>query len=232
MKDNSYLVVQVTATQVEFALFDGLSLLDVHAMDKQLASKQFLIALETMLSHAGVALHHLRFIAATVGPAPITTLRAILATLNGIHFATKIPLIPVDGMSALLHMPIEERAYTIGLVNAYNNDLFYGVMDSNNVIVSKGWGQGTAVLAQLAPYAKQKTVIVGSGVALFSRDIRQLFPHATILPIEQPSIEQVAMLAQQQVAGGNTSEQLLPTYVKDFRYTPSVHTEIDNNSAS
>lgn len=222
MKDYPYLVVQTTFNQVEFALFDETSLLDVHAIEKHLANRQFLNALEAMLSHAGIGLHQLHYIAATVGPAPITTLRTLLATLNGIHFATQVPLIAIDGMAALLRAEKNKEGYTVGLVNAYNNDLFYGILDSEQQLINRGWGQATHILTTLQQYALHTTQIVIVGNPPSKELIEDAFACCKIVEHEQPPIEIVAEMSQEKLAQQEYVAQLLPQYVKELQYTPSI----------
>ncbi len=47
----------------------------------------------------------LAFIAAHQGPAPFTTLRVCLTTVNGFAFATGMPLIGINGLQELVEPP-------------------------------------------------------------------------------------------------------------------------------
>lgn len=218
---NAYLVVQVTSMHVEFGLLQDNVLLDVHAMDKHLACRQFLIALQTMLTHSGLALEQIKFIAASVGPAPITTLRAILATLNGIHLSTGIPLIGIDGLQALINTIEKPTPINIAFANAYNNDLFYAI-SKNGSIVERGWEHYRDLLQQLMPYNTRETTIIASGIEPLIAEVAATFCNAMIIEEDHAPIDTVATLAVQEARAQHWQEQLLPLYVKQHQYKASI----------
>ena len=55
-----------------------------------------------MLKQHALTFSGLAFIAAHQGPAPFTTLRVCLTTVNGFAFATQVPLIGVNGLKELV----------------------------------------------------------------------------------------------------------------------------------
>ena len=106
-----FLAIQNSYHDIQIALFDPTSLtelgrigvLDSLCASKIEASKMLAPLVGQLLTQNSLALSDLKFIAANRGPGPFTTLRTVLASVNGLAFATKLPLIGVDSLDAMLH---------------------------------------------------------------------------------------------------------------------------------
>ena len=96
-----YLALQNTYDTVQIGLFQDNVLVDFHEVHKHHLSKDFILLVLGLLRHHKVQFKDLSFIGVNVGPSPFTTIRALLAAVNGINFAINLPLVPVDGLLLL-----------------------------------------------------------------------------------------------------------------------------------
>jgi tRNA threonylcarbamoyl adenosine modification protein YeaZ len=98
------------------------------------ASSHLITHLSSLLAKRNLSLNDLSFIAINKGPGSFTSLRVSVATVNGIAFGINVPLIGVDGLTALccqlamaspVVAPGEQGPLFVALLNAYNNDVYY-----------------------------------------------------------------------------------------------------------
>lgn len=107
-------------------------------------SEKFIPYLNTLLKQYSLTINDVEFIALDIGPGAFTSLRATIASCNGLSFASGIPMIGIDGLDALVgecfkinldffQSKLNKQIVLVGLLNAYNNDVYYSI----NEIVKK-----------------------------------------------------------------------------------------------
>jgi|GEM_PF-3069659 len=178
-------------------------------------SRDFTAILEALLRETGLTLKDIDFIAVHQGPAPFTTLRATLASAQGLAYATGIKLVGVDGLRAFLqeqHDSVGGKV-TIALLNAFAGDVYYGI----------SWGEHTDVwcvsiedvLAQIQKIS-EPIRLIGNGVIFYYERIRDVLPSVEILnPIpEMVTPDFLGKLACQKFMNEGGESQILPIYLK------------------
>jgi tRNA threonylcarbamoyladenosine biosynthesis protein TsaB len=123
---HSYIAINNTYDTFEVALFKDNALIDKVSEDKRHTSKLFIPLLQQLLSKNNINFAELSFCAVNCGPGPFSTLRSIIASANGLHCATGIPLVSVDGLEAtFLEFYDASHESTVVLLNAFNNESYY-----------------------------------------------------------------------------------------------------------
>ncbi|QQR53497.1 tRNA (adenosine(37)-N6)-threonylcarbamoyltransferase complex dimerization subunit type 1 TsaB [bacterium] len=121
------LVIQATYTSIEIGLFaveeDELYSIATSVLEKQ-KSAQLLSTIDQLLNRGGCSLADISFCAVNRGPAPFTTLRTVIATVNGLKAVTPIKLIGVDGLAVLAEEYKDEQSF-IFVSNAFAGDLYF-----------------------------------------------------------------------------------------------------------
>jgi tRNA threonylcarbamoyladenosine biosynthesis protein TsaB len=146
---HSYIAIQNTYEIFEMALFINNTLHDTIHEDKRHTSKLFIPLLDQLLTRNNIDFTSLSFCAVNCGPGPFSTLRSIIASVNGLHCATNIPLIGIDGLDALfLEFYNPTYQHTIVLLNAFNNEVYYLIADGDQII-SKGYKKIDAFLEHI-----------------------------------------------------------------------------------
>ena len=159
------------------------------------------------------------------GPGPFTSLRVIITTANGLSFATKKPLIGINGIEQFLkefHDP--EWPYTVALLNAYHNDVYYAI-EQDGTCIQTGAKNIDVLLDELA-LDKTPVRLIGNGVDLYKKTILKKLGDKAYLQEPMPqhvSLKQIGKAAfarwQKQE---DLTEQLLPLYLKTQQYQKSV----------
>lgn len=150
---HSYIATQSTYATFEIALFTDKQLIDKVTEDKRNTSKLFIPLLENLLSRNAIAFSELSFCAVNCGPAPFSTLRSIIASMNGLHCATNIPLIGIDGLQAIfLEFYNPQYENTVILLNAFNNESYYLIAQGERV-VSVGYKKTQLLHGEIQQFA-------------------------------------------------------------------------------
>lgn len=215
----SFLTIQNTYQDIQLALFQGPQIVATTNANKIAASRMLIPLAASLLSKNNIQLSELKFIAANVGPGPYTTLRTVLASANGLSFATHVPLIGIDALDAM----IQENNPTaniplVVLLNAFNQDVYFATQSESGEI-QKGCMNIKGLLAHLAQtYPKNLIQFVGNGTALHKDLILETFGSYAVItdPIpEAPSIEVVGLMALAQWdRQEGLASQLMPVYLK------------------
>lgn len=233
LKSPVFLAIQNTYQELEIALFNGSVCADVLRADNKSASKIFIPLVQKILTQNSIPLDTLNFIAVNQGPGPFTTLRTILASVNGLSFATNIPLIGIDGLIALL---LEHRStkylHTIALLNAFNKDVYFGIEKPekkletgyNNIFNFLTDISGTPPTTQnfttnLEQISPRETIrFIGNGTELYKNAIQDTFGLNAYIPTILPltcSITQIGLMGLKRwQQHDRLTCQLLPLYLK------------------
>ncbi len=214
----SFLAIQATYDGIELALCDNGHVRGVVSLHKFDASRLLIITIDQLLTDHSLKTSDLAFIAVNQGPGPFTTLRTVLATVNGIAFAAGVPLIGIDGLAAFLH-EVAVDGVTVVVLNAFNKDVYYGIRSQDRTL-EYGCSHGAILIAQLAAqFPGQDVTVAGNGVDLWRSELEQQFGnHLNILEsVVTVSISQIAKLAYAQWQTGTQGmPQLMPLYLKQY----------------
>ena len=219
---NHFLVFQHTYNGVQVALFDDQQLVQITTENKKQASKNIVALADEMLRVNNVSFRDLSFIAANQGPGPFTTLRVIIATVNGLAFATQKSLIGVDGLDALLsEYRNESYPITVALLNAYGGDVYFGVEILRNTKREKGYQHIASLLSHLnSSFPTQTIRFIGQAVSMHTQLIDQTFGDRAFIPAPLPehcSTKQVGKMAlHSRTKQEGLTNQLLPLYLKSM----------------
>ena len=223
----NYLAIQTTYEQLQIGLYQEYKLLDSIYGDKKESSKYIVIHIDTLLVRNNLSLKDFSFIAVNQGPAPFTSLRVVIATVNGLSFAANIPLVGVDGLEAFVQEQTDGNLpYTVALINAYNNDVYYAIQAPNQIL-QKGCKNIEEFLHELKnQFNDQKIRFIGNGTALFKGLITDTFGNNEFIPDpipEYPSLEQIALIALNQWHNKEKIfNHILPLYLKKLHYKKSI----------
>jgi len=218
-----YVVLQATYHVIEYALYSSTELIEKHTLEKTEACRFLVTRLNSMLAKNKLSWAEIEFIGVNQGPAPFTTLRTLITTINGISFAQHIPLIGVDGLKSFLtEQP--QNGINIVLQNAFAKDVYFGIQDGSDV--ETGWDNGSQFLAMIAEkYPHQTVRFVGNAVFLHQQEIESLFGTRGIIHSheqEMVSLKTVAFLCKEL---WNTKKKgaphLSPLYLKTQEYKQS-----------
>lgn len=222
-----YLAIQTTFDNIEIGLYNNTECIEVLIKDKKTASKYIVLYIDQLLRTHKRTIDDITFIAINRGPAPFTSLRVAIATVNGISFASKVQLVGVDGLRAFLneHQQSDNKT-TIALLNAFSGDIYFGIMQQG-IIKQTGWNEVHTFLKEQASLLTDEPVrFIGHGVQLYRSEIEQYFGKYAIIQETLPeyaSIDQIAKIGFDQWSQKKEiSNEVLPLYLKTLRYKVSI----------
>lgn len=215
-----FLAIQNTYSTIDIALFKNNTAIQIAIEDKARASKDCALIITQMLGKHSLTFADLSFIAVNQGPGPFTTLRTVIATANGLSFASGLPLIGIDGLDALvLEHQDANNSNTVTLLNAYNKDVFFSIGKPGTSQSIKGYSPISTILEKIKDtYGNQPIQFLGNGVELYAQDILAQFGNNAIIPDELPQTCTVTQIGLMGLANWNKKEgmahQLFPLYLK------------------
>lgn len=223
----NYLAIQATYEQLQIGLFKDNQLIDQIYEDKKKASTTILLHIDQLLKQNELGAKNLAFIAVNQGPAPFTSLRVVIATVNGISFATGLPLVGVDGLEVFIQEHTDPAwPSTVALLNAFNNDVYFAIQQQEKSL-QKGCSNIETFLEPLKKVFSGKAVrFIGNGAELFKDLIATYFHNNAFFPEpipEFPSLYRIGLAGLQSWQNKeNITKQLLPLYLKTLQYKKSI----------
>lgn len=215
-----YLAFLASYSQTSLALFKGSQCLGRVIEDNKKSSKLLIGHLDMLLKQQNITLADCSFLAALQGPAPFTSLRVVIATVNGLAFAAHKPIIGVDGLDAFLQQEADDvYDCTVVLLNAFTDDVYYGIYQAGIGVVAKGCLNIKEFLEiHKINLAGKSIKMVGNSVTMHEINLRETFGdqlHISSCNPEYCSIESVAQAAFEQWQNNvDMTYQLLPLYLK------------------
>ncbi len=193
---HSYIAIQNTYDVFEIALFTNNELIGKKRENKYHASKLFIPLLDELLTENNVKISDFDFCAVNCGPGPFSTLRSIIASVNGLHFATNIPLIGVDGLDAtFLEFYDNNYQHTIVLLNAFNNEVYYLIADGKQIL-SKGYQKTDLFLQEIKQQIPAPVNFIGNGVSLHQSLITEKLGNNAVIKEPNPAMCSVEMIGK------------------------------------
>jgi tRNA threonylcarbamoyl adenosine modification protein YeaZ len=224
----TYLILQGSYKMTEIALFKNEECIVAKKFESMAASAQLIAHLDELLAINGLALSDLSCIALNHGPGSFTSLRVLAASVNGISFATGLPLLEINGLEALaLQVRAEASAmgakHIVVLFNAFNQDVYFALYTLSG---------DSLVLAQLIAYENIGTllerikdlpapVFTGNGAVLHRGLIVGAFPKAQVIEYDMPNVETLASMARCSLKERKQfTNKIVPLYLKIQHYVP------------
>ena len=189
-------------------------MIDFHEIHKHLISKKFIEILHEVLKHRKINSSDIAYIVANNGPSPLTTLRAVLASINGINFAIQTPLVAVDGL-VLLAEELNLSEKTAVILNAFNNDVYYAYPQGESI--KSGYQNIDLLIPELIDNGISK--IVGNAIDIHKERINNLMPHVKLDPaISYITLEKIAEHGCKLFDKGCVTNEIMPAYTKAPHY--------------
>ncbi len=213
------LILQATYDEIQFALYKNEELLSKRSVIKTQSSYFLMNELNKVLHKESTTWSELAFIGVNQGPAPFTTLRALIATVNGIAFATGVGLIGVDGLVCFADEQYKQGV-TVVLLNAFAQDVYYAVKEGDTI--KTGWQNSKEFLECLkGNHPDQPITFVGNGVPLHQEKIEKMFGECAFIPTPLPQYPKLDTVAQHCFGQIEKVPHLTPLYLKTQQYKPS-----------
>lgn len=222
--NNFSLVLQSTYTCVEYSLYNNNLPLIKHSLAKTSVCTDLMFNLCALLNDHNITWSEIHHIIINQGPAPFTTLRGLIATVNGISFSQKIPLIAIDGLDAFSQEICVNHSNSLIILNAFAGDFYYKLKTSHDE--KKGCGNITFVEQLISQHASEDNplYITGNGIVLIKDAIEKKYGSNVTCDTHQDhvSLETIAHLGFLSIREQPiTTFHISPLYLKTTSYQPS-----------
>lgn len=209
-----------TYNSIEIALCQNDSILNKILIPKERASADLVNQIDKLFKSHNFVVTDIECLIVNQGPAPFTTLRTMIATVNGISFATKIPLIGVDGLTTFVeeygcpeHMP------TVALLNAFNKAVYYAIATEINKTPLIGYESVAKILDSInEQFVSTNIRFIGNATLLYKKEIQDIVGNRAYIAEPLPEIASIDAIfkqgKKQWLKKQNMCKQLEPLYLK------------------
>ncbi len=216
-----FIAIHARYHDIQFGLFNNNVLVDSTCVESKQASSQFITIIEELLIRNSLAFNDLTFIAAHQGPAPFTTLRVSLASVNGLVFSNQLPLIGVDGLLAFVTEHKQTTyPFTVALLNAFCEDIYYGILNSSSQSFHKGYAPVHAFLEKTSQAVRGDALFIGNGLERYKELVEQYFGDRAHFLVSNPQLVSLAALGayafDQWLEQKSIARELMPIYLKGY----------------
>lgn len=214
-----YIAIQNTYNIFEMALFTNNTLIDQLSQDKRHTSKMLIPLLDQLCARNNIVISDVSFFAINCGPGPFSTLRSVIASVNGLHLATNIPLIGIDGLDATFIESYDKTyEHTVVLLNAFNNEVYY-LKAHHDKILAKGYKKIDEFINSIhRDIPTEQVHFIGNGITLHQNLIKEKLGNNAIIKEPNPtmcSIETIGRLGLQKfIHKQYTADYLMPLHLK------------------
>jgi tRNA threonylcarbamoyladenosine biosynthesis protein TsaB len=214
----NFLAIQNTYTHVQMGVFYGTKPIATIEIDKKDASKACINALETLLVNCSMPFNDLAFIAVNQGPGPFTTLRVVIATVNGLGFTQKKPLIGINALEAFLSEYADQPTPTkVVLLNAFAHDLYFGIQTAG--FIETGCATAASCFLEISQKIPHGPILfLGNGITGNQSLITDTFGHRVVFLSINPETVSLSRIAKmgldEWINQKNLKYQLEPLYYK------------------
>ena len=168
-----FITIQYPYQYLTITLSDATTILSTETISKFQAISQLIPTLKNMLAEYNIALTDIACIGVNTGPGPFNTLRSIIATANGIAFATHIPLVGSNGLDLLLQEADHKNA--VAILDAFGSDVYFAIKSSD----AQGYNSIEKVIEELnLSEQKNPCLFIGNGAIKHKEFILQNFTGA------------------------------------------------------
>lgn len=204
------LIIQHTYETIELAIYIDNHQISSSQIPKHEASSKILLTIEELLKQNNLLLNNIKKIIVNQGPGPFTTLRTVISTVNGLAFATGIPLLGVDGLKSLIDFDLKKYPNPkIALLNAFANDVYYAFKTESEF--KSGVAPITEIITLLTNLDK-KFFITGNGFEMHKEKFHNL--EYEVMTPNYPTIHALYSASRDYTE----SSRVLPLYLKQINY--------------
>lgn len=218
-----FLSFQGSYKTFEVALFSDDTCIKHLTFSNKKASSILIPTLQKLLVEHSLSIRDIDFIALDQGPGAFTSLRVTITTANAISFATKTPLIGIDGLVALAHETKCSTENLVVLLNAFHNDVYYtaySVKEGLHQTMPQNYKNIETLLQTLQEKRSVTVTFVGNGATAFENEIKKVFRGAVILDTPVASAKQIGFMALEKWNKKEVCYKLSPLYLKTQKFKP------------
>lgn len=231
-----YLSIHGSSHELDVSFFLGNDIIDSIKKVDARASSSLIPTLDSMLNRNKSKLEDLAFIAVDRGPGAFTSLRVIIASVNGIGFSNKMPLVGINGLEALAMQAAYNNDYNptntsliVSLLNAYNGEAYYliskidSIKDKPIIALAQGCNKIEHILTLIKDdFGAHNLLFCGQGSELYKKQISLAIEKHSFFMSHESTESLSKIIGQMALCEWNNKQHITyhiePLYLKDQRF--------------
>lgn len=214
-----FLVLTNDYQKTWIGIFEHFQCIDFCVEDNKKISKNIFLHIDQLLKKNKLIFDSILYSAVNQGPGPFTTLRSIIASMNGLSFAIQKPLVGINGIVTLVHEQYDATCdYTIVLNNAFCNDVYYAILDQGKKC-ELGCVSFDKIIGMINALSGEKIKLIGSLIEEKKIELGDRIHKYLVIPKHCPASASLEVLGKQAYRQwqekNNIVSELTPLYFKD-----------------
>lgn len=172
---------------------------------------------DELLQQAKLTPGNLDMIAFDRGPGSFTGIRVTMSVVQGLAFASELPVLPVSSLAALAQVAWRSHGAerVLGLIDARMGELYWGEYHLHGEVMTLQGKEGVAPLANIPPC--RECHIIGSGVSVYQDALREA-GYTQLIDEERSRYPRAGYIAE--LAAGRSGEAMAvdearPVYLRN-----------------
>jgi len=178
-----------------------------------------------LLSEAGIKLQQLDCLAFGRGPGAFTGVRIATGVIQGLAFATDLPVVPVSTLATLAQGVIDKSDYMLSAIDARMGEIYWGLFQVRNKIVAGISDESVDKPGQVSVPADKSWFGVGSGWKTYKEILVKTTNPSGTDDDAYPDARNIIPLAIHDFSHGRAvpAEKALPVYLRNHVADRSSH---------
>jgi tRNA threonylcarbamoyladenosine biosynthesis protein TsaB len=198
---------------------EGDRVLDSRCVPHREASKELIPCVDALLKQFNSSITELSYLGCNTGPAPFTTLRTVVVTVNGLGFAANLPLVGINGIICLAaEVCLSTNMRTYAVMNAFGAERYYAIGDPAEGCSVSGIASiselGTMVMEYRLIHSNTPVCIVGNKAEEFSGLIGSDAKVQVMTQTTHASLQKIALEVYRLWKAREVTAELVPYYGK------------------
>ena len=173
---------------------------------------------DELLSEAGIKLKNLDCLAFGRGPGAFTGVRIATGVIQGLAFATGLPVVPVSTLATLAQGAIDKSDYLFSAIDARMSEIYWGLFQVNNGTVTIAGDELVSKPDSLSVPTDKPWYGIGSGWKTYRDELLKLTINCVGVDGDAyPHARDIIPLAIRDYDAGKAvpPEQALPVYLRN-----------------
>ena len=164
------LAVDTATKSCSVAVIGGDSLLaESTVANNQTHSRHLLQLIDAVIGQAGLEISDLDGFAVSIGPGSFTGLRIGIATIKGLAFSLKKPVVGISSLMALAYQCRQKPYLICPVIDARKQEVYYCHYRSDNGELKQKSPERVALPAEAVGNIRQPCIFIGSGAHLYQQ---------------------------------------------------------------
>lgn len=216
------LAIDASSEACSVALLDNSEIIERYDVVPRKHTELILPMVDEVLSEAGISFKQLDALAFNRGPGSFTGVRISTSVIQGLSFATELPVLAVSGLAAVAQNAWRtmQQDNVIVMLDARMDEVYWGYFQADNGYMKPISPEHVGPVSGIDKPGNENWMAVGSGIKVYNNEVAKWSGQSNLVlntDILYPRASDIAVLARHELDVGNivNAMQAQPVYLRE-----------------